>query len=98
MDVKTTVEKLQILLPHWIEHNNNHEAEFRKWAESARSEGGESLGALLDKAASSMAATDALLKIMLTEAGGPSSADHHHHDHDHHHHHEDHHGHHHHHD
>ena len=92
MDVKTTVEKLQILLPHWIEHNNNHEAEFRKWAEAARAEGEESLGALLDKAASSMSATDAILKKMLTEAGGPSSDDHHHH-HDHHHH-----GHHHHHD
>ena len=39
MDQKTTMEKLQILLPHWIEHNHNHEAEFKKWADLARAEG-----------------------------------------------------------
>lgn len=28
-------EKLAILLPHWIEHNEEHAAEFRRWAEQA---------------------------------------------------------------
>jgi hypothetical protein len=73
MNAKTTREKLQILLPHWIEHNNNHEAEFKKWAASARAEGAERLAGLLDKAAASMATTDELLKETLTESGGPSS-------------------------
>ena len=25
-------DKLRILLPHWVEHNGEHAAEFRKWA------------------------------------------------------------------
>jgi hypothetical protein len=29
-------EKLRILLPHWIEHNYEHAAEFREWAARVR--------------------------------------------------------------
>jgi hypothetical protein len=29
------VEKLRVLIPHWIEHNQEHAAEFRRWAEQA---------------------------------------------------------------
>ena len=25
------IDKFRILLPHWIEHNKNHEEEFNKW-------------------------------------------------------------------
>ena len=83
MDPKTTIEKLRILLPHWIEHNRSHGAEFRQWAASARTEGSESLAALLDQAAANMAVTDELLKKAGTEVGGTGEAyDHiHHHDH-----------------
>jgi hypothetical protein len=35
------IEKLRVLLPHWIEHNAEHAAEFRKWAERARVAGQE---------------------------------------------------------
>jgi predicted metallo-beta-lactamase superfamily hydrolase len=31
----TDLEKLRILLPHWIEHNTEHAAKFRQWAERA---------------------------------------------------------------
>jgi len=87
MDIKSTVEKMQILLPHWIEHNHNHEAEFRQWAASARAEGSENLAGFLDKAVATMATTNEILKKALTEVGGPSKAQHpHHHDHPHHHH------------
>lgn len=87
MDSKTTIEKLQILLPHWIEHNINHEAEFRKWAASARAEGAERLAGLLDQASASMVATDEILRKTLAEAGGTLQAHgHEHHDHHHHHH------------
>lgn len=34
------LEKLQVLLPHWIEHNQGHAAECKKWAELAGQEGG----------------------------------------------------------
>ncbi len=27
--------KLLVLLPHWIEHNEEHAGEFREWAERA---------------------------------------------------------------
>ena len=33
-----------MLLPHWIEHNGEHAAEFRDWADRA----GPARGALLD--------------------------------------------------
>ena len=29
------IEKLQVLIPHWIEHNGEHAAEFRRWAAQA---------------------------------------------------------------
>ena len=29
-------EKLQHLLAHWIEHNDEHGREFREWADKAR--------------------------------------------------------------
>lgn len=29
------VEKLRVLIPHWIEHNLEHAAEFRRWAGQA---------------------------------------------------------------
>ena len=36
---KTDMEKLQVLINHWIEHNEEHADEFRKWAERARAAG-----------------------------------------------------------
>ena len=30
------VEKLRVLLHHWVEHNESHKAEFDKWAGRAR--------------------------------------------------------------
>lgn len=80
MDPRTTIDKLRILLPHWIDHNRDHAAEFRQWAASARTEGSESLAALLDKAAAQTAATDELLKKAEIEIGGPGET----HDHTHH--------------
>jgi predicted metallo-beta-lactamase superfamily hydrolase len=35
MGAKTDLEKLRVLLPHWIEHNAEHADEFRQWAERA---------------------------------------------------------------
>jgi hypothetical protein len=41
MTAMTDVQKLRVLLPHWIEHNAEHAAEFREWAERARAAGQE---------------------------------------------------------
>lgn len=84
MDHKTTIDKLLVLLPHWVEHNQNHETEFRKWAASARAEGREDLALILDQAVASMAVTDGILKRALQEAGGAVGSPHHHHHHHHH--------------
>ena len=71
MNQITSLEKLRVLLPHWIEHNRNHETEFRKWSASAKAEGAGDLAEFLDKAAANMAATDGLLKKAMTQAGEP---------------------------
>ena len=36
---KADTEKLEILLKHWIEHNEEHGKEFQKWAEKAKTFG-----------------------------------------------------------
>lgn len=81
MDPKTTIAKLKILLPHWIEHNRSHGAEFEKWAASALAEKAGPLADLLARAAANTAATDAILKSALAEVGGSGEKHpHHHHD------------------
>ena len=35
------IAKLRILLPHWMEHNAEHAAEFREWAVRASAAGQE---------------------------------------------------------
>jgi len=37
--VKTDMEKLEILLRHWVEHNKEHGKEFQEWAEKAKADG-----------------------------------------------------------
>lgn len=29
------IEKLRVLIPHWIEHNDEHANEFQQWAANA---------------------------------------------------------------
>ena len=36
---KDDFEKLEILLNHWIEHNEEHAKEFKRWAERAKTLG-----------------------------------------------------------
>jgi len=55
-------EKLKILLDYWIEHNSEHEQEFRDWADKAASSSTE-VAQQLQKAATKMAAaSDELMK------------------------------------
>ena len=48
-------EKLHILLDYWIEHNSEHEKEFRDWADKVVSSSTE-VAQQLQKAATKMAA------------------------------------------
>lgn len=85
MTEQQVVEKLRVLLPHWIEHNHGHAAEFRKWSAAARGEGCNDPANLIDRAAEILEEVDRLLSEALTRAGGPAKAggDHHHHHHHH---------------
>jgi hypothetical protein len=51
MATMTELDKLRALLPHWIEHNAEHAAEFRNWAEKARATGWEEVVEQIDLAA-----------------------------------------------
>jgi len=67
-------------LPHWIEHNAEHAAEFRRWAEL----GGEA-AADINAAAAQMEAANEALANALEKLGGPAGHSHspHHHSHSH---------------
>jgi hypothetical protein len=55
-------DKLKILVDYWIEHNTEHEKEFRDWADKAAPSSAE-VAQQLQKAATKMAAaSDELLK------------------------------------
>ena len=71
MSEQGTTKKLRVLLPHWIEHNNNHIAEFRKWEREARTESEQEVALLLAKAISDMEKTGKSLSEALEKVGGP---------------------------
>ena len=73
------VEKLRVLLPHWMEHNSGHETECSKWSEIAREEGKEKVAECIDAAVKAMKDVNDLLGKALEEAGGEAE---HHHSHD----------------
>jgi len=52
------IEKLRVLIPHWIEHNDEHAEEFCRWAERAGDAGADLLAAArwLEKASESLRA------------------------------------------
>jgi hypothetical protein len=60
------VEKLRVLIPHWIEHNQEHANEFRNWANQA----GDAYPEILS-AADQMIQANASLKAALEKLGGP---------------------------
>jgi len=64
-------DKLRLLLPHWIEHNQEHAEEFRRWAEKSGPARADILAAADDLEAVNQILTRALEKL-----GGP--VEHHH--------------------
>jgi hypothetical protein len=59
-------QKLRMLLPHWIEHNGEHAAEFRAYAERS-----DTAREPLGDAARLMEETNARLSAALAVLGGP---------------------------
>jgi len=59
------IEKLRVLIPHWIEHNTEHADEFRRWAGQA----GVAQADLM-AAAEAMEAVNGHLRAALEKLGG----------------------------
>lgn len=76
------MEKLRVLLPHWIEHNRGHAEECGKWSVLARQAGEEGVADHIAAAVAAMNQASDLLDKALRMAGG-EMADH---GHTHHHH------------
>jgi hypothetical protein len=70
MTTGTDQDKLRVLLPHWIEHNAEHAAEFRTWAEKARAIGQEEVAEEIDLAAKQMGWVNEALSAALDKLGG----------------------------
>ena len=76
------VEKLRIMLQHWIEHNKGHMDEFEKWHGTMKDEGRTSLAEHIQRTVELMASVNSELEKALKEAGGAKHGDDDH-DHDH---------------
>lgn len=63
------LEKLQVLLPHWIEHNAEHANEFRAWAERVQLAGQAGVADKLFAAATSLQNACDLLSRLQDELG-----------------------------
>ena len=71
------IEKLRALLPHWLEHNQEHAAEFKNWADRASLAGQEVAAQEIRRAAEAMQQADDALQSALAELGGAIHLDHH---------------------
>jgi ERCC4-type nuclease len=84
------IEKLRVMLPHWIEHNRGHGEEFARWAEEIAGTDAE-LAEKLRRAVHSLEHAQEALEQALAQVGGPAESKGtghgHRHDHGHHHHH-----------
>jgi hypothetical protein len=63
-------DKLRALLPHWIEHNAEHAAEFRCWAEKARATGQEEVAEEIELAAKELGWVNEALSAALDKLDG----------------------------
>ena len=78
------IEKLQVLLPHWLEHNKSHGEEFSRWAAIISDTGDTATAALIRQAAEYLEKADQALSEALESLGGPLTGHTHHHHHHHH--------------
>ena len=58
----TTRGKIPTVLRHWIEHNESHGEEYRRWADIAREEGLERVETLILEAAERIRSANEKLK------------------------------------
>jgi hypothetical protein len=75
------IEKLRVLLPHWLEHNQEHASEFGGWADKAAAAGAEGAAEKIRRAAEAMQDANDALQAALDDLGGAGHTHHHGHDH-----------------
>ncbi len=73
------LEKLRVILPHWIGHNAEHGREFARWADLIQEAGEGDIAELLRRAERDLREAEKALGKALEKAGGPLPADHGHH-------------------
>jgi len=81
------VEKLRVLLQHWIDHNESHAEEFSKWEKIMTEDSEGNIADHIGEAVKAVKTVNEQLSNALLEAGGPKeerNREHHHH-HEHHH-------------
>jgi len=76
------VEKLQTLISHWLNHNEDHGSEYAKWAEVARQAGYVSTAEFIEEAVELLVKADKAFEKALESVGGPGKEHHYHHHHD----------------
>jgi hypothetical protein len=67
------LDKLRVMLPHWIGHNQGHGGEFAQWAEKLTGDSPE-VAQLLRDAVQSLQEAQSRLEEALDKAGGPLEA------------------------
>ncbi len=68
----TSIEKLKVLIPHWITHNEEHGKEFAKWAEQMKQEGNTQVADAILEAFSALQQVNEGLKKALNMTDGES--------------------------
>lgn len=69
----TDIEKLRVLLPHWLEHNASHADDYRAWIERARAAGADHVAEHLAAAVEKLAGVHRDLQDALEHLGGPDT-------------------------
>jgi cobalt/nickel transport system ATP-binding protein len=69
-DRSSDMEKLRILIEHWVEHNNEHAETYVQWAEKAKKAGIPDLAEMLKEIAAETKKIDALFAKAKKKAGG----------------------------
>lgn len=77
----TEIEKLQLLISHWLQHNEDHGKEYAKWAALAKEAGQATAAECIEQAVDLLAKADRAFEKALASVGGPGKRhQHHHHD------------------
>jgi nickel/cobalt exporter len=78
------IEKLQMMITHWLQHNESHGREYAKWAAVARGAGNNTAAEYIEQAVMLLAEADKTFAKALEAVGGPGRghAEHGHHHHD----------------